>query len=291
MDPFLTRQILALFGSLILAVTAYRLVRSINFERGASVRVQGMVDTDPRSMVDRYGESLADRLGLSLTSLQKNLELAKLDHAKYLNWTTGGLLFRCLLYGSGAVLGVLVSHPGPIFWITVPLAAYLPIMQVKGAADDTRKAINRLLPETATVIAAEMAAGANPDQALGRAAELPGPLGILLKRAVAESMQSKRPAFSRGTARGVVVEILSRQNLPALTRFAMQLDRVATKGVEGPRIMAEVARGLAREYKAQVQTAAAALDNELLIPMTAFFFFPFMVAILLPLLMSLFASF
>ena len=72
-----------------------------------------------------------------------------------------------------------------------------------------------------------------------------------------------------------------------LSRFAMQLDRVAAKGVDAPRIMVEIARGLAREYKSQIQQTASNMDNELLIPMTLFFFLPFIVSILVPVMVSL----
>ena len=67
----------------------------------------------------------------------------------------------------------------------------------------------------------------------------------------------------------------------------MQLDRVAAKGVDAPRIMVEIARGLAREYRSQIQQTASNMENELLIPMTLFFFLPFIVSILTPVMVSL----
>ena len=132
-----------------------------------------------------------------------------------------------------------------------------------------------------------MAAGADAEKALGRAAEMPGPLAILLHRAMSESMASHRPAFSRGTVRGVVMEVLEKLKIQQLTRFGIQLDRIAVKGVDGPRIMADVARGFAREYKTSVQASAASLDTKLLMPMALFFFLPFIAAIMLPLFISL----
>ncbi len=59
--------------------------------------------------------------------------------------------------------------------------------------------------------------------------------------------------FSRGASKGILMEELSKHDLPELSRFAMQLDRVAAKGVDAPRIMVEIARGLAREYRSQIQ--------------------------------------
>ena len=93
--------------------------------------------------------------------------------------------------------------------------------------------------------------------------------------------------FSRGANKGMLVEELCKMNLPELSRFAMQLDRVAAKGVDAPRVMISIAKGLAREYKSQVNQTASNMDNELLLPMTLFFFLPFIVSIMLPVMVSL----
>jgi len=287
MDAYQVRQIAALILALATAYMAYRFARTIKFERGAAARVSGMLDGGQQSAFDRYGERYIKTRPVSLAD---NLKMAQLG-GKYADWTVGGILARSLAYGGAALVYLLLTQPGPIFWLAVPIAAYYPIMRVRSAANDTRAEIQRLMPETATALAAEMSAGASPEQALARAAEIPGPLGKILKEAVSESSRSGRPAFTTGTAEGVVLEVLARYNLPALLRFGVQLDQVAGKGVEGPRVMSEVARGFAREYRAHVQMAAASLDNTLLMPMTVFFFAPFMVAILLPILLALFSAF
>jgi tight adherence protein C len=287
MDAYQIRQMVALVLALVAAFLAYRLAKSLKFERGAAARVSGMIDTSNQSAFDRYGEKYIRTRPVSLAD---NLKVAQIG-GKYTDWTVGGVLARSVVFAGAALAYLLLTQPGPVFWLAVPIAAYYPIMRVRSAANDTRAEIQRLMPETATALAAEMAAGASPEQALSRAAEIPGPLGKILKEAVTESSRSGRPAFTSGTADGVVLEVLARYNLPALLRFGVQLDQVAGKGVEGPRVMSEVARGFAREYRAHVQMAAASLDNTLLMPMTVFFFAPFMVAILLPILLALFSAF
>jgi Flp pilus assembly protein TadB len=287
MDAYQIRQIVALVLSLAAAFFAFRLAKTLKFERGAAARVSGMVEAGRQSAFDRYGEQY---IKTRPAGLADHLHMAQLG-GKYTDWTVGGIIARSLVYAAAALGYLLLTQPGPLFWLLAVLAAYYPIMRVTSAADDTRRLIQRALPEAATVLASEMAAGASPEQALVRAAAIPGPLGVILSQAVAETRRSARPAFSRGTAEGVVLEVLSRYNLPSLTRFALQLDRVAGKGVEAPRVIGEVARGFAREYRAQVQMAAASLDNQLLAPMTLFFFFPFLVAMLLPLMLALFSAF
>lgn len=287
MDAYQIRQIVALVLAAVAAFFAYRMAKTIRFERGAAARVSGMLDGSNQSALDRYGEKY---IKTRPAGLADHLKMAQLG-GKYEDWTVGGIIARSVVYGGAALVYLLLTQPGPLFWLAVPIAAYYPIIRVRGAANDTRAAIQRLMPETATALAAEMSAGASPEQALSRAAELPGPLGKILNEAVSESSRSGRPAFTTGTADGVVLEVLARYNLPALLRFGVQLDQVAGKGVEGPRVMSEVARGFAREYRAQVQMAAASLDNTLLMPMTIFFFAPFMAAILLPVLLALFSAF
>jgi len=286
-DTYTIRQIVALVLALAAAFLAFRLATSVKIERGAAARVKSMYSTDERSFFDRYGEKYVRS---DLFSLADTLKLAQLG-GKYRDWTVGGVVARSVVYGAAALAYVLLVRPAPLFWLVVPLAAYYPLMRVRGAADETRTAIQRMLPEVATALAAEMAAGASPEQALARMAEIPGPVGLILKQASDEASRSGRPAFTTGTASGVVMEVLARYNVPSLVRFGAQLDQVAGKGVEGPRVMSEVARGFAREYRAQVQMAAASLDNQLLAPMTIFFFFPFLAAMMLPLLLALFSAF
>ena len=53
----------------------------------------------------------------------------------------------------------------------------------------------------------------------------------------------------------------------------------------------ELARDLAMEYQVQVARAAETLDNKLLMPMTIFFFIPFLAAIFIPLMINIFNTF
>jgi Flp pilus assembly protein TadB len=196
------------------------------------------------------------------------------------------MMFRGLV-AAVVIVAAIMLFGLPIFaWLLVPFGLFAPYLLVKGKADEVTKKVKRLLPETATVIAAEMDAGATAGQAMERAGELPGPLGRVINYSVAKARQSERAMFSRGANKGVLMDELGKHGMPELSRFAMQLDRVAAKGVDAPRIMIEIAKGLAREYKSQVQQTASNMDNELLVPMTLFFFLPFIVSILMPVMVS-----
>ena len=287
LDLYTLRNILAIVLAATAAFIIFRLTRDLHFESGAAHRVSSMLDERNQSAFDRYGERW---IKTSPANLSDQLRWAQLE-GRFTGWTVGGLLARSIVFGGVALIYLLVTRPGVVFWAVLPLAVYFPILRVQNAASDTRKNVQRVIPEAATVMAAEMSAGSSPEQAMNRLAEIPGPLGVILHQAVSEIHKSSRPAFSRGTALGVAAEILTAYHMQELTHFVAQLDRVAVRGVESARIMGEVARGMARDYKAQVQMAAANLDNQLLAPMTFFFFLPFMAAILLPLMVALFSAF
>ncbi len=270
-----------------IAIVIYFVLSSITIEKSAADRVKKMTDPNAASIFERGGERLADRMGTgAFKSWKTVLEWAQIN-GKYTNWTSAGMLLR----GSAAAvfISLLIMVFGlPVFaWLLVPMAIFAPYLMVNSAAEEARKLVTRLLPETATVIAAEMDAGGTAAQALGRAGELPGPLGNILRRAVSKARQSDRAMFSRGANKGILMEELGKLNLQELSRFANQLDRVAAKGVDAPRIMVEIAKGLAREYKSHVQQTASNMETELIMPMTLFFFLPFIVAIMLPVIVSL----
>ena len=283
----LVKQILLYSSAVAIAMVVYLLAGQVSFEKSAGKRVREMVGDGANSLFDRSGERLAKRMTSSFfNSWGSSLYWAKVS-GEYTSWSVGGMLARGLAAAFLVVL-IIVLFRLPIFtWLMVPFAIFMPYILVNGKANDTRKLVKRLLPETATVIAAEMDAGSTAGQAIGRAGELPGPLGVVINDAVSQARQSERAMFSRGASKGILMEELGKHGLPELSRFAMQLDRVAAKGVDAPRIMVEIARGLAREYKSQIQQTASNMDNELLIPMTLFFFLPFIVSIMVPIMVSI----
>jgi tight adherence protein C len=287
-----------LFRTLLIYVTAalaggsvFWLVSQVKVEPTSARRMGDFLEVDRVSRLDRVGQRLADRLGISLASWESRLNWAQLA-GRYLNWTVGGLVARSLLFGLAALLYALLFKGGLVIklGIVASAAAWL-LIRVSSAAGDVKRQVSRIIPEAATVMAAELDVAGSVEQAFERVAEMPGPLGKLLQTVLEESRQSKLPVFSRGSVKGVAGEILAGLGLPELTRFGSQLDRIASKGVESARIMHQVAEDFVREYRSHLLRKASSLDNELLIPMALFFFVPFIVALMLPLMLSLFQAF
>ena len=285
MDKNLLIKIVIVIIAALLAVIIYYLSNRINFERSAEKRVKDMVEKPRESLFDLGGTRISNRMsGNILTPFKRSLFWAQIG-GYYPGWTVGGMFVRGIAFALAIALFSLVLQLPLFAWLIVAFAFFAPYFLVKGKG--IKKNVKRLLPETATVIAAEMDAGATAGQAVERAGELPGPLGAVLSEAVSKARQSERAMFSRGVNPGVLMEELNQHGMPELSRFAMQLDRIAAKGVDAPRVMVEIAKGLAREYKSMVQAASTNMDTELLIPMSVFFFMPFLAALMIPILLSL----
>ncbi len=286
MDKQFFIKILLVASAVLVAMVVYFLASRVSFEKSSGKRVRDMVDTSPKSFFDIGGTKLTNKMKLGIfDSWKQALFWAQIDD-NFESWTVGGMFARGLVAAFVVTVAIFLFKMPVFAWLIVIMALFMPYLLVKGKADEVMKRVKRLLPETATVIAAEMDAGATAGQAVERAGELPGPLGRVLNLSVAKARQSERAMFSRGASKGILMEELNQHGMPELSRFAMQLDRVAAKGVDASRIMVEIAKGLAREYKSLVQTVAANMDTELLLPMTLFFFLPFVVSMMAPLVVS-----
>jgi Flp pilus assembly protein TadB len=291
-----SRLVAPWLGALAAAYLAYVLATGLSIQltgsRGAtSRRLEHFAGAEPMpSLAERLGARLIRALGLDSRVWDLHLEWARLGSPDAA-WSVGGLVGRALLQGLAGLAAAALLR-GVVYWTLPVLLFALPFVRVRSRSRAVRHEVARALPETSTLVAAEMAAGNAPDQALLRASELPGVLGRLLAKAVAESRSSGRPLFSRSReVRGTLVETLGRMQMPELTAFASQIDLVAAKGAAGAELMDNIAVGLAREYRRRVMRAAEELESNLVIPAAVFFFLPFVIAIMVPLLLPLLRSF
>ncbi|HEY57630.1 MAG TPA: hypothetical protein G4O04_03675 [Anaerolineae bacterium] len=196
--------------------------------------------------------------------------------------TLGNIALQSLGFGFlGLVLALITGVP--VLSLAVPLGLALPWVRLYSAAEDAKEATTRDLPAVASIVAAELAAGTPPEEAVRRAAVLPGPLAGLLADALTFARETGRPLFAPANApvRGAVVEVFSREGVPALAVFARQLNVVAVKGAEGARLMSGVAQSLADEYQALLERRIEQLDSRIWPVIALFFFFPFVAVLLL----------
>jgi hypothetical protein len=282
-----------LVAAFIIAFLVFSFLNNFDFSFGKSAasRVGDFASSDRRGFTDKLGDSLMDRLGLSSASMELNMLWGQLG-GMYKNKTVGSVVGQGVVFaGLGLTFMVLTNNFSPTAIGLLFLAGYYPIMSLQGDARKVREEVQRTLPESASLIAAEMMAGSSAETAVTRASALPGSLSRMINDAVEQAQQGGSLLFSRDGIKGVLLAQLRKYQLPQLDAFASQVDLVASRGSDGPAQMAEVVRGLAREYRSEVTKQAEALDGKLLMPITAFFFIPLLAAIFIPLGVSVLQTF
>ena len=287
-----------LIAALLLGLITFLAARNSSFtiQKNAANRLESFAETDRPGMTDRVGDLIVSRLGLSLESWKRELRWAQIG-GHYLAKggqpkTVGSVLGQSVLYGCAGVLFLLMLHAfGLVYWLMIALLVYYPYLTLRGRADTVREAVKRGLPEAAALVAAEMSAGNSISLGVERASCLPGPIGQILREAVDRARADGALLFSQAGVTGMIVRHFNDLGFPPLETFAARMDAVAAHGTEGAKRMNELARDLAMEYQVTVARAAETLDNKLLMPMTIFFFVPFLAAIFIPLMVNIFSIF
>jgi len=285
--PYLT-PILVILASILGALFVMTLVGRLMTYAGPSA-TRALSDytgqARPTSPVEQFGQWLE----------KKSPSLAeKLSMKQYLRWLelTDDVPTSAKLLGQSALLFILIAvvaillRNSMLFLLAFLLAA-MPFIRVRSKANAVKKRVDRALPDLAALISAEMAAGNPPDKALRRAAEWGGPLAAIVQRAVQHSTTSGLPLFSRERMEGALVRTVSQYDLPSLQSFIRQLDLAARKGSAGPDQMQRLARTLILTHKERALREAEKLDGRLAVPAVLFFFLPFMMFILAPMIYPL----
>ncbi len=234
-------------------------------------------DQKREGFTQRVGQTLLGQFSF-LEDWKTHLEWAHLGE-KLENVSMAEVVFISLALG---ILGFVISLFSPIPAVRLlPFAAVMPLLHVKTVGEGVKKAAERTLPELSALIAAELSVGASVEDAIARAAQMPGPLSRILDMAVDRATTAGRPLTSRGTTQvGMLREVLTEMKLPALRGFAVQLDSVAKVGVEGAERMQEISRALAAEYRQRMRDNLSTLDKKLTIAVAAFYFAPFFLILL-----------
>jgi hypothetical protein len=287
------QQIVIVAAAAFFSFIIWYLVSQIKFTHSKTERrMRKLLEEEDVSVFDKWGDKYLSRF--NVIAIEHHLKWAQRS-GKFETWTTSGILMRCVVYGLAGYL-VFVQNLG-ISMMTIAIttgAALYPYIQVRGEAESIQKQVSRMLPEVATLIAVEMRSGSSMDTSISRVSEMPTTIGRLFRDALAEQSRSNRPLWSSGQTVGVFLDFMNKESssgMPQLRRFAKQLDRVSGIGVDSPEVIAKVAEGFSREYKARITKSAATLDTKLVFPTMIFFFLPFLMAIGLPLFMSVLSAF
>jgi len=276
---------LALAASALAGIVVYWIIGAVQVGRTASRALADFRRSDDApTAVERLGMWLSEHLPLPVRISEWQEALHWAQRGGYLKGVTVYQVFgEAALYTVLGYLFIAAMRPsGWVLWLSPLLPGAYPLLRVKNRASRVRRAVRRTLPETASLIAAEMAAGNSAEQALGRAAEAHSALGVFLQEVEDYARAAGRPMFSQPPIVGALVEYTRNEarGLPFLMAFVTQLDMVARKGVSGAQLMADIAQTLAREHHQDVMTRAKTLDSKLVVAAAIFYFMPF-VALLL----------
>jgi len=292
------RNFIPFVAAFLLAFCAFWAARrtKITISRTAASRMDQFAGKDQRDLIDRLGDTLLNRLGLSLESWKHELRWAQIG-GKYQTASgqpknVGTVLGQSVIFALAGIVYIVLFHAySPLYLLIVALAAYYPYMLLKDRAGTVRESVKRGLPEAAALVAAEMNAGNSLATAVERASTLPGPIGQILQKEIEQAHVDGALLFTQTGIPGALVKQLATLQFAPLEAFATRMDAIAERGAEGPQRMTELARDLAMEYQVTVARAAETLENKLLMPMTVFFFVPFLAAIFLPLVVNLLNTF
>src|SRR5512147_550117 len=133
------KDFVALVAAVLIALLAYSYFRKVDLVlgRSASARLEQYAVADRRGLTDRLGDSLMDRFGLTFESLEHEMRWAHLG-GFYAGKTVGSVMGQALLYGTvGLIYIVMFKAFSPIFIGGIAVAAYYPIMSLKGRAGDS----------------------------------------------------------------------------------------------------------------------------------------------------------
>lgn len=279
---------LILATAFVAGVTVYSVSRRVNLTLSTSPGqlLAGYVAAQPPpDLVERFGAGLLRRWPVltTLANLGRNRRWLALEGMPPSPAAVLGLATLLALGG----LGLTALTAVPATTLLAALGFAYPFVRLRRQANGIRRKVLRALPELTALMAAEMAAGNPPDKALERAAEWGGTLSQLLREVLEASRTNNRPVFGRGEKPGMLLEVITRYDLPALRAFAAQIDLAARKGAAGPELMESLARTLIIEYKERALREAEALDNRLAVPAVVFFFLPFLFLLLAPLIVPL----
>ncbi|MGB7540352.1 MAG: hypothetical protein WBM17_17555 [Anaerolineales bacterium] len=271
---------------------AFTLVTSLRFEKSSTRRLRQAAGVDKRGLDNELGDTLLRFLKLDTKQYVAMLDWAQLS-GEAEGWTTGTLIGRMVLYGA-AVLGlifIVTRGENTMLLLIAPFAGLVPLFNLQGWAEKARKIAKSEVPETAALLAAELAAGGSPMVALQRTSTLPGILSKLIRRAFEISNTTNAPLFSTASTKGTLVQVMLNTKVSVLTALGAQMDLVARKGGESADLMTDIGKNISLEYYEEQAAAAEALDSALLIPSAIFYFLPLIAVLMLPLSQMLGAAF
>ena len=278
-------------GSLAYAVTGgLSLSGSLVSRKLKNVSGQGREETTWRKIGLRARRSPSLGRYLPIGRVEADLPWAHLS-GKYRTWQVDEIVGASLVGASlGLIVGLVAFEGGLIALAVAGLGFYIPILLVRSAANDMRRTFRRQLPEMTQILAAEVGAGSSMEKALERLADSPTAVGLIFGDVLARAKSEGKALFSSEENSDCgLVDAAAYWRVPDLTKLVAQIDVIHLEGVYGAQKLSSLARRVATEYLGERERKAESLENDLLLPLTLFFFVPFLAMVLGPIFVQLFS--
>ena len=189
---------------------------------------------------------------------------------------------------AGLVVG-LVLFGDPLIGAGLPALLYFYLgARLNAPAERAVRQVQRELPEVAQTLALLISTGKSEIEALQAVAGGQGLVNLWLRRALAARppdvplFSDVRNAGVSGGAMGHLRREALRAGLPALINFATQIDFLKAAGVGAEVLLGTLADTVAGDYEAEVNARAEGLGDKLVLPVTLFYFIPYLAGLMIP---------
>lgn len=201
---------------------------------------------------------------------------------RWAGWSAPEVIALHIVMGLGGVLVGLLLAPTDVAMIFAPAAAgpfLLNLLYLRAPARKVHRQVQAELPELVSLLAAEAAAETTLPEALTRLSRGSGVgaawIRRVLTRAVGESL------FSRQGQPGVLLAEAHEAGDDNLIALAINLDKIAQRGTGARVLLAQTARSSAVRHVSEAHIRAEKVGSEIILPMVAFFFLPYVAVLLL----------
>lgn len=231
--------------------------------------------------------ALAQRLPISLTDVASRLYWAQLE-GKWPGWSEveyWGL--RLALIVIGLFVGSALSQGNIIIILGLPFALLFFLdARLKAPANRAMRQVERELPEVAQLLSLLVGMGKPVSEALRTVSSGRGLISRWLQRTMA-SRPPDRPllAEARGE-KGWLREEAERSGHSGLINFAVQLDLLKSAGTGAEILLGSLAQSVTAEYLGRLEVQAEQIGDKMVMPMLIFFFVPYLIGLMAPLVLG-----
>ncbi len=182
----------------------------------------------------------------------------------------GSTLFAVLLAPTDIAMICALALAGPFV---------LNLFTLRSPARRVHRQVQAELPELVALLAAEVAAATTLDEALARLSRGSGLGAAWIRRALTGAVGEA--LFTQQGHAGALLREAQESGDDNLIALAINLDKIKQRGTGAQELLAQAARSAAARYVSEAHIRAEKVGSEIILPMVAFFFLPYVVVLLL----------